>query len=62
MGIACLGDFMTKRDRADGTLVQILTGVTTDMRESIHAVFYRNTQLSPRAKAFVQFLKNKMKS
>ncbi|MNL37575.1 LysR substrate binding domain protein [compost metagenome] len=62
VGIACLSDFMTKQDRAEGSLVQVLAGATTDVRESIHAVYYRNTQLSQRAQVFVQFLKTKMKS
>lgn len=62
VGIACLSDFMTSEDRAEGKLVQILTSQTLDAKEKIHAVYYKNTQLSNRINVFIQFLKGKMKN
>lgn len=61
-GIACLSDFMTAKDRADGTLVQILSNQTLDSKEQIHAVYYKNFQLSNRVNLFIKFLKTKMKA
>lgn len=61
VGIACLSDFMTKQDREEGRLVQILKAQTADSRQEIHAVYYKNTQVSQRMTLFVQFLKKKMK-
>ncbi len=60
-GIACLSDFMTIQDRHEGTLTQVLTNHTIDSREQIHAVYYKNAQLSSRMNVFIQFLKAKMK-
>lgn len=60
-GIACLSDFMTAQDRASGKLVQILANQTIDSREEIHAVYYKNHQLSNRVNVFIQFLKGKLK-
>ena len=62
MGISCLGDFMTFADREKGLLVPVLTGACVDEREEIHAVYYRNTQLSLRADVFIKFLKSKLKN
>ncbi|MFS4459161.1 LysR substrate-binding domain-containing protein [Bdellovibrio sp. HCB2-146] len=61
VGIACLSDFMTKKDLAEGTLVQVLKSQTVDHREEIHAVYYKNTQVSQRVTLFIQFLKKKLK-
>ncbi|WP_413943091.1 LysR family transcriptional regulator [Bdellovibrio sp. HCB-162] len=61
-GIVCLGDFMTNPDRQNGQLVQVLAGATVDQREQIHAIYYKNTQLSLRADVFIKFLKGKLKS
>jgi Transcriptional regulator len=62
LGIACLGDFMTTQDREAGKLVQVLPGATVDQREQIHAIFYKNVQLSLRADVFIKFLKAKLKT
>ncbi|MBC8746381.1 MULTISPECIES: LysR substrate-binding domain-containing protein [Paraburkholderia] len=56
VGIVCLSDFMTSQDRESGRLVQILTRQTSDVRQTIHAVYYRNTALSSRITSFVDFL------
>lgn len=55
-GVVCLADFMTVRDRAQGTLVQVLPQATVLQRQAIHAVYYRNTVLAARITAFLDFL------
>ncbi|GGY24472.1 LysR family transcriptional regulator [Paludibacterium paludis] len=55
-GIVCLSDFMTAGDRESGRLVQILSQHTQDVRQPIHAVYYRNTALSSRIASFVDYL------
>lgn len=55
-GIACLSDFMTRADRQSGRLVQLLPELTLVSRQSINAVYYRNTTVSARIKSFVDFL------
>ena len=59
-GIACLSDFMTAGDRAQGTLVQLLARETPDVRQPIHAVYYRNTQLAGRIRCFLDFLQQRL--
>ena len=56
VGIACLSDFMTGQDRESGRLVQILNRQTQDVRQPIHAVYYRNTAISSRIASFVDYL------
>jgi DNA-binding transcriptional LysR family regulator len=55
-GIVCLSDFMTARDRSEGTLVQLLSRQTQDVRQPINAVYYRNTAISARIASFVDYL------
>ncbi|SCK30044.1 LysR substrate-binding domain-containing protein [Vogesella sp. LIG4] len=55
-GIVCLSDFMTAQDRESGRLVQVLARQTQDVRQPIHAVYYRNTALSSRIVSFVDYL------
>lgn len=55
-GIACISDFMTHEDRERGNLVQVLANETGDVRQTIHAVYYRNTQLAARISCFLDFL------
>ncbi len=55
-GIVCLSDFMTAQDREAGRLVQILARHTQDVRQPIHAVYYRNTAISSRIASFVDYL------
>ncbi len=59
-GIACLADFMTRADIAAGRLVPLLAAFNTGYRQQIHAVYYRNTQLSQRISCFLEFLQNKL--
>lgn len=56
MGIVCLADFMTEADRANGKLVQLLARDTVEMRQAVNAVYYRNTALSSRITAFLDFI------
>ena len=53
MGIVCLSDFMTREDRKRGDLVQLFPSQTLDVRQSINAVYYRNTALAARITCFV---------
>jgi DNA-binding transcriptional LysR family regulator len=59
-GIACLSDFMTAADRAAGDLVQVLPRDTMEVRQPVHAVYYRNTELAARIRCFVDFLAERL--
>lgn len=59
-GIASLADYMTRNDIAAGRLVRILENYYTGYRQQIHAVYYRNTQLSRRISCFLDFLQKKL--
>ncbi|WP_454763246.1 LysR substrate-binding domain-containing protein [Cupriavidus campinensis] len=52
-GIVCLSDFMTRDARQSGRLVQLFAKQTLDVRQSINAVYYRNTALASRIACFV---------
>lgn len=60
-GLVCLSDFMTRRDRDAGTLVQVLPALTVEVRQPIHAVYYRNTAVSARITSFLDYLAEQMK-
>ncbi|MBU1331534.1 MAG: LysR family transcriptional regulator [Gammaproteobacteria bacterium] len=55
-GIVCLADFMTAADRTQGDLVQVLVRDTVEVRQPIHAVYYRNTALAARITCFLDYL------
>jgi DNA-binding transcriptional LysR family regulator len=55
-GIVALSDFMTGEDRRNGALVEVLPKQTTDFRQPINAVYYRNTAISARIASFVNYL------
>lgn len=59
-GIVCLSDFMTAGDRASGVLVEVLADIATDICRPISAVYYRNTALSARIVAFLDFIAARM--
>jgi len=59
-GIVCLSDFMTAGDRARGDLVEVLPRLTADVRQSVNAVYYRNTQLAARIACFLEFVGGKL--
>ena len=52
-GIVCLSDFMSRQDRLAGRLIALFNQQTLDLRQPIHAVYYRNTALSSRITCFV---------
>lgn len=52
-GIVCLSDFMTLEDRRSGRLVPLFVRQRLDIRQAIHAVYYRNTALSSRITSFL---------
>lgn len=56
LGIVCLSDFLTRDDRRSGRLVQLLARQTLDVRQSINAVYYRNTTLASRITCFVDYM------
>ena len=55
-GIVCLADFMTRADRARGDLQELLGRDTVEVRQPIHAVYYRNTALASRITCFLDYL------
>nr|WP_315232448.1 LysR substrate-binding domain-containing protein [uncultured Albidiferax sp.] len=55
-GLVCLSDFMTGADRARGDLVQVLPSATVEVRQPIHAVYYRNTALVSRIACFLDYV------
>lgn len=60
VGIVCLADFMTGADRRRGELVQILAQHTVEVRQPIHAVYYRNTALASRIACFLDYLNDRL--
>ncbi|MET1076404.1 MAG: LysR substrate-binding domain-containing protein [Pseudomonas sp.] len=59
-GIACLADFMTQADRQRGDLVQLLVRDTLEVRQPIHAVYYRNTALAARISCFLDYVSRQL--
>ncbi|WP_394824601.1 LysR substrate-binding domain-containing protein [Pendulispora albinea] len=55
-GIACLANFMTHRDIADGALAPLLRSSMSDYRQPIHAVYYRNSPSMARIRCFLEFI------
>ncbi|MFP8966130.1 LysR substrate-binding domain-containing protein [Pokkaliibacter sp. CJK22405] len=55
-GILCVSDFLSHDARASGQLVEVLSASTRIEHQPIHAVFYRNTAVSSRVRAFVDYL------
>lgn len=60
MGLVCLADFMTGTDRMRGELLQVLARDTADVRQPVNAVYYRNTALSSRITAFLDFIAKRL--
>ncbi|GGP95967.1 LysR family transcriptional regulator [Shewanella ulleungensis] len=56
-GIACLSDFMTYRDRKNGSLVELFKGASLRIDQPIHAIYYKNSVTSLRISSFIEFLK-----
>ncbi|WP_243645845.1 LysR family transcriptional regulator [Reinekea marinisedimentorum] len=57
-GLALLSRFMIQQDLENGQLIDAMPGFITsgNQREQINAVYYRNTALSPRIQAFLDFV------
>lgn len=57
-GIGLISRFMLTNDLRSGALVEVLPGhvQSPNAREQIQAVYYRNSTLSPRISAFLDFL------
>jgi DNA-binding transcriptional LysR family regulator len=60
-GIVCLSHFMTHEDIRQGHLKVILSNASSNQRQPIHAVYYRNSQLALRIQCFLDFIQEKMK-
>ena len=56
LGIVCLSNFMSGEDRRKGDLVQVLSKHTLEVRQSINAVYYRNTTVAARITCFVDYV------
>ncbi|MDX3775524.1 LysR family transcriptional regulator [Chromatiaceae bacterium AAb-1] len=61
-GIALLSNFMIHTELQQGTLVEVLPGavLSPNDRERVQAVYYRNTALSGRISAFIDFLAGRL--
>lgn len=59
-GIVCLSNFMTREDLAAGRLVSILESHLVEYYQPVHAVYYRNTQVSARITCFLDFLQENL--
>ncbi|MNO45233.1 HTH-type transcriptional regulator DmlR [compost metagenome] len=59
-GIACLASFMTCEDIRAGRLLRVLPELTSERRQPIHAVYYRNSQLALRIQCFLDFIQERL--
>ncbi|QKJ88703.1 LysR family transcriptional regulator [Paramixta manurensis] len=59
-GIARISDFVSRKDRESGRLVEVLPAETREMRHPVNAVYYRNSTLSVRITCFLDFLRDKI--
>lgn len=56
-GIACLSDFVIRKDLQAGRLVQLFRTSTLKIEKPINIVYYRNRELSKRVSSFIEFFK-----
>ncbi|MFD1382459.1 LysR family transcriptional regulator [Rhodanobacter aciditrophus] len=61
-GLALMSEFMIKQDVTAGRLVSVLEDVVVspNERELVHAVYYRNTALSSRIQAFLDYISDRL--
>ncbi|QFU06858.1 HTH-type transcriptional regulator DmlR (plasmid) [Pseudoalteromonas sp. THAF3] len=61
-GLALLSHFMVKDDLAAGRLVSVLNNhiLSPNRRESVQAVYYRNSAVSSRISAFLDFIESRL--
>ena len=62
MGIACLSDFMTAIDLAEGRLVEVLPLVVEQKYKPVHAVYYQHSTVSARIASMVNYLAEAMRA
>ncbi|MHA6310287.1 MULTISPECIES: DNA-binding transcriptional regulator YafC [Pantoea] len=55
-GIACLSDYMIDREIAEGELIEVLAEQRLPVEMPFNAVYYSDTGLSQRVRAFIDFL------
>ncbi|MBB3226007.1 DNA-binding transcriptional LysR family regulator [Luteibacter sp. Sphag1AF] len=60
-GIACLSEWMSREDVTRGILVPVLPEHTVDVRQPVHAVYYRNTQLASRITHFLDYVSERLR-
>jgi len=60
LGIVRLSDFVSREDREQGRLMDVLASETRELRLPVHAVYYRNQTLSSRVTCFLDFLQEKI--
>lgn len=60
-GVACLAEFLVSHDIAAGRLQVVMAEHTHHECQSIHAVYYRNTQLALRIQCFLDFLQERLR-
>lgn len=59
-GIACLSDFMCRKDIKRGDLVELLVPDVMRIAMPIHAVYYSDQAVSTRIRCFIDFLTEKL--
>jgi DNA-binding transcriptional LysR family regulator len=62
MGIACLSDFMTARDVAEGRLVEVLPELVIAKTKPVNAVYYKQSAVSGRIASMVGHLADAMRA
>ena len=60
LGIVRLSDFVSREDREQGRLIDVLASETRELRLPVHAVYYRNQTQSSRVTCFPDFLPEKI--
>lgn len=61
LGIVRLSEFVVGHDLATGTLVPVLLELQVDAEEPVFAVYASKRNISPRVKAFLDFLEEKLR-
>ncbi|MER2491203.1 LysR family transcriptional regulator [Catenovulum sediminis] len=61
-GIALLSNFMISKDLKSGRLIEVLPDavISPNPREEVHAVYYKNSAVSSRIAAFIDFFAKKI--
>ncbi|MCE3028644.1 LysR substrate-binding domain-containing protein [Salinicola sp. DM10] len=59
-GIVCLADYMTLQPRQRGELVEVLAAATERQTQRVSAVYYQQSALTRRARAFMDFLAERL--